>query len=158
MTPISSPWLLCSIKISFSRSGEKYASNPLSPNVSSKHVFLAGAPRVRFDAAFALCTFIASRPFILQFCGGFSSWLWICKAAPEQHGQQSGTEISILLFLNQTRHIGFYYRECSYLRMNSAGEQQQAGRQTPRKTGTSEREGKGKKKTERDKTACLLDY
>lgn len=151
MTPISSPWLLCSIKISFSRSGEKYASNPLSPNVSSKHVFWL------FNAAFALCTFIASRPFILQFCGGFSSWLWICKAAPEQHGQQSGTEISILLFLNQTRHIGFYYRECSYLRMNSAGEQQ-AGRQTPRKTGTSEREGKGKKKTERDKTACLLDY
>lgn len=157
MTPVSSPWLLCSIKISCSRSGEKYASNPLSPNVSSKHVFLAGAPRVRFDAAFALCTFIASRPFILQFCGGFSSRLWICKAAPEQHGQQSGTEISILLFLNQTRRIGFYYRECSYLRMNSAGEQQ-AGRQTPRKTGTSEREGKGKKKTERDKTACLLDY
>lgn len=140
MTPVSSPWLLCSIKISCSRSGEKYASNPLSPNVSSKHVFWL------FDAAFALCTFIASRPFILQFSGGFSSWLWICKAAPEQHGQQSGTEISILLFLNQTRHIGFYYRYCSYLRMNSAGEQQQAGRQTPRKTGTSEREGKGKKR------------
>lgn len=140
MTPVSSPWLLCSIKISCSRSGEKYASNPLSPNVSSKHVFWL------FDAAFALCTFIASRPFILQFSGGFSSWLWICKAAPEQHGQQSGTEISILLFLNQTRHIGFYYRECFYLRMNSAGEQQQAGRQTPRKTGTSEWEGKGKKR------------
>lgn len=140
MTPVSSPWLLCSIKISCSRSGEKYASNPLSPNVSSKHVFWL------FNAAFALCTFIASRPFILQFCGGFSSWLWICKAAPEQHGQQSGTEISILLFLNQTRHIGFYYRYCSYLRMNSAGEQQQAGRQTPRKTGTSEWEGKGKKR------------
>lgn len=140
MTPVSSPWLLCSIKISCSQSGEKYASNPLSPNVSSKHVFWL------FNAAFALCTFIASRPFILQFCGGFSSWLWICKAAPEQHGQQSGTEISILLFLNQTRHIGFYYRYCSYLRMNSAGEQQQAGRQTPRKTGTSEREGKGKKR------------
>lgn len=140
MTPVSSPWLLCSIKISCSRSGEKYASNPLSPNVSSKHVFWL------FDAAFALCTFIASRPFILQFSGGFSSWLWICKAAPEQHGQQSGTEISILLFLNQTRHIGFYYRYCFYLRMNSAGEQQQAGRQTPRKTGTSEWEGKGKKR------------
>lgn len=140
MTPVSSPWLLCSIKISCSRSGEKYASNPLSPNVSSKHVFWL------FDAAFALCTFIASRPFILQFSGGFSSWLWICKAAPEQHGQQSGTEISILLFLNQTRHIGFYYRYCFYLRIHSAGEQQQAGRQTPRKTGTSEREGKGKKR------------
>lgn len=144
MTPVSSPWLLCSIKISCSRSGEKYASNPLSPNVSSKHVFWL------FDAAFALCTFIASRPFILQFSGGFSSWLWICKAAPEQHGQQSGTEISILLFLNQTRHIGFYYRECSYLRMNSAGEQQQAGRQTPRKTGTSEREGEGGKKRQKE--------
>lgn len=39
MTPISSPWLLCSIKISCSQSGEKYASNPLSPNVSRKHVF-----------------------------------------------------------------------------------------------------------------------
>lgn len=140
MTPVSSPWLLCSIKISCSRSGEKYASNPLSPNVSSKHVFWL------FNAAFALCTFIASRPFILQFCGGFSSRLWICKAAPEQHGQQSGTEISILLFLNQTRHIGFYYRYCSYLRIHSAGEQQQAGRQTPRKTGTSEWEGKGKKR------------
>ena len=111
--------------------------------------FLAVASCVWFDAAFALYTFIkASRPFILQFYGGFSSRLWICKAAPERHGQQSGTEISILLFLNQTRHIGFYYRECSYLRMNSAGEQQ-AGRQAPRKTGTSEREAKGKKDRKR---------